>query len=376
MNQVPVPAKRASLIIVLLISLCQTNLYAQDYPDRFLNGKTRVIQSKILNQDRILFIYLPQFYAESEESYPVHYITDAPATSNMFYGILRLHSLINSVPRSIIVGLSSDGREFNLHPEKGTEKYLEFLIQEVFPFIEENYRTEPFRSISGHSLGGGFAINAFLKCPDMFRLCIAGSPYPLEYLTGMVTSESMLPEFSGKRYLYVSNGSVDDIDKTHFSAFEDAVKTSYLETIESAFIMNIGENHISNIAVNIQDGLEWYYEGWNFELPEKPDLPVSCLLRAHYENLSQKNGYRVRAGEWEVLFPVMDRLAKRGDFASAIEVLNYCIELYPESDQAYAFLAQAHLSTGDKESAKKSVEKALSLNPENRFALRIKGILK
>ena len=71
----------------------------------------------------------------------------------------------------------------------------------------------------------------------------------------------------------------------------------------------------------------------------------------------------------------MDKLAKRGDFKNAIQILKYCIQLYPQSDQAYAFLARAYISMGDKESAQANLEKALSMNPQNGFALEIKSML-
>ena len=68
----------------------------------------------------------------------------------------------------------------------------------------------------------------------------------------------------------------------------------------------------------------------------------------------------------------MDKLAKRGDFKNAIKLLQYCIELYPQSDQAYAFLARAYINISDKESAKKYLEKALKINPNNKYASQIK----
>jgi tetratricopeptide (TPR) repeat protein len=64
----------------------------------------------------------------------------------------------------------------------------------------------------------------------------------------------------------------------------------------------------------------------------------------------------------------MDQLARRGDFKNAIGILNYCIEVYPNSDQAYAFLAMAHFDIGEIEKGTKYLEKALELNPDNQFA--------
>lgn len=87
-------------------------------------------------------------------------------------------------------------------------------------------------------------------------------------------------------------------------------------------------------------------------------------------------GYTVKPVQWKVLFPIMDSLARQGDFKSVIRLLTYCISLYPQSDQAYAFLARAHMSTGKIDSAKANVDKALSINPNNSYALELKEKLK
>jgi len=350
-------------------------IFGQDYPEEFLHGEIRKIQSEILQQERTIFIYLPTNYEESTGSYPVHYVTDAPGTANLFYDLLRLHASVNSVPQGIVIGLQSDGREFNLHPEKGANQYLDFIEKEVIPFVEKNYRTQAFRTIAGHSLGGGFAIYAFLSRPHLFNLCIAGSPYPLQYLTHMMDRKEIMNNTSDYRFLYASLGTVNDINELDFDNFKEAIIELAPPNLDYSFQIHAGESHISNIAVNFQSGLEGFYKDWQFVLPDTLNAPIDVLLTTHYKRLSHKVGYPVKPGEWEVIFPVMDQLAQRGDFKNAIQVLKYCIALYPRSDQAYAFLARAYLSVGEKESAQIYLEKALSINPHNKYALEIKSLL-
>jgi tetratricopeptide (TPR) repeat protein len=309
-------------------------------------------------------------------SHPVHYVTDAAGPSNVFYSLLRLHARYdNSMPQGIVVGLSSDDQEHNLHVEKGAKAYLDFLEMEVIPFIEGHYRTASFRSIAGHSLGGGFAIYAFLNRNDLFNACIAGSPYPLAYLSNEIDSGAAFINTEAYRFLYASIGTVNDISMPEFDRFIETISEVAPDNLKLHFQIHDGENHASNVAVNFQDGLEALYADWKFVLPDTPGETVDALLARHYDRLSKKIGYLVKPDEWEVIFPVMDALAKRGDFDNAIRVIKYGLELYPRSDQAYAFLAQAYVSIGDKESASVNVEKALSINPQNKFALHVKRLL-
>ena len=99
---------------------------------------------------------------------------------------------------------------------------------------------------------------AFFTLPDVFNACIAGSPYPLEYLWNMIASGEVLtiPE---NRFLYSSIGTIKDINRAEFEKFEDIITKKAPKTLEYHFQINDGENHISNIAVNFQDGLEKFY---------------------------------------------------------------------------------------------------------------------
>jgi hypothetical protein len=349
--------------------------YSQQTPHTGANTLTHTLHSHILDQDRTLFIALPSDYDTSTRSYPVHYVTDAPVTWNVFQSLLRLHASVDAMPEGIVVGLQSDGRETHLHAERGAEPYLAFLEQEVMPFVDSEYRTLPFRSIVGHSLGGGFALYAFLSRPDLFTLCIAGSPYPLEALTPM-TGQIQIPDtLSPRRSVYSAIGTEEDVAESTFTAFRSAFLDAAPETVSGVFRIHDGETHLSNLAVTFQRGLQTVCHDWRFELPDTLNAPVDTLITAHYDRLSTRVGYTVRPGQWEVLFPAMDALAKRNDVANAIRVLRYTLDLYPQSDQAHAFLARAYLSTGQPDSARMHVETALSLNPQNPFALRIQGML-
>lgn len=362
-------------ILILAIGLT-TQLYGQDFPDDFYNAEKKVIKSEILNSDRLLFIYLPNSYdKDTTKSYPVHYLTDAPTTSNIYFDLLRLHSMMNYVPQSIVVGLSSDNRNHNLYPEKGAEKYLQFLKSEVIPYIEKNYRTTPFKVIAGHSLGGDFVIYSMIKEPSLFNAYIAGSPGPIEPIIKILETTELMNSIPDYKFFYSSIGSMDNTDTLTFRKFEEILKKEVNNQVECNFDINAGENHISNIVINYQTGINKLYYDWQFILPDNLNKPISEEVKSHYDKLEKKFGYRPEISEWDVIYPIMDILAKRGDFKNAIDILNYCVEIHPNSDQAYAFLAKAHFDTGQMELGIKYLNKSIELNPENPFALRMKMMI-
>ena len=58
----------------------------------------------------------------------------------------------------------------------GADRFLEFIDGELKPWVNENFRTEPFEILGGHSFGGLFAVHVMLNRPDSFDAYIAVSP--------------------------------------------------------------------------------------------------------------------------------------------------------------------------------------------------------
>lgn len=59
----------------------------------------------------------------------------------------------------------------------GEEKFLRFLRDELFPFMESEYRADPSdRGILGYSLGGLFTTDVLFQAPESFHEIFIGSP--------------------------------------------------------------------------------------------------------------------------------------------------------------------------------------------------------
>ena len=58
----------------------------------------------------------------------------------------------------------------------GADKFRAFIRSEVIPYVENHYRTAPFRILAGHSVGGLFAIDTLARQPDLVHVYLAVSP--------------------------------------------------------------------------------------------------------------------------------------------------------------------------------------------------------
>ena len=160
---------------------------------------TKIINSEKLNGERELFIYLPPGYDENEDrDYPCLYMQDG---QNLFseigdspYGKWYVDTTADDLIENekieplIVVGVAnSSWRDYEYTPTYDESEecggyadiYLEFITEELMPFINQNFRViqeREYTSICGSSLGGLLSIYALMNYPDVFASCAALSP--------------------------------------------------------------------------------------------------------------------------------------------------------------------------------------------------------
>jgi predicted alpha/beta superfamily hydrolase len=152
-----------------------------------LNGRTRRI-----------WLYLPTGYSAGTQHYPVLYLQDGQNvfdTATSFSGewgvdetLSQLQAAGLNAARCIVVAIDNGGasRLDEYSPWRNTkygggegDKYLDFLVKTLKPYIDKNYRTKPSRThtgIGGSSMGALIATYAALRHPTIFGKVAAFSP--------------------------------------------------------------------------------------------------------------------------------------------------------------------------------------------------------
>ena len=172
-----------TLIAVVMILVNFSTIHAKEISI----GERINFSSKILNENRELLIYTPPSYNYNDKTtYPVMYFVDADYNFHYVTGLIELLSSVSSnIPEMIVVGIVGKGtttyRKQSKPPydvkDKGTaDKTLAFIQKELFPFINKNYKTNNYKILSGHSIGGLFTTYAMITQTDMVDTFIAISP--------------------------------------------------------------------------------------------------------------------------------------------------------------------------------------------------------
>lgn len=135
-----------------------------------------------------IWVYVPPNYETSSQKYPVIYMHDAQNlfdASTSYIGEWEvdesLNNLFNKTSKGfIIVGIENGGEErINEYTPWENEKYgggkgaiyIDFIVNTLKPYIDDNYRTKPqqkFTGLIGSSLGGLISYYGGLKFPGTF----------------------------------------------------------------------------------------------------------------------------------------------------------------------------------------------------------------
>jgi predicted alpha/beta superfamily hydrolase len=159
-------------------------------------SETHVLYSENVQDSFYIYIKLPKYYkAEKDRSYPAIFLLDGDIAFPMAWSVVRYLQFGKYISDVIIVGIGYGGllyssnlskreRDYNiseidgLDESGGAAEFLNFIKEELMPFLELKYRMDNSNlTLSGHSLGGLFALYTLFSEPHLFSNYIAGSPY-------------------------------------------------------------------------------------------------------------------------------------------------------------------------------------------------------
>ncbi len=190
--------KSAAVVLLSIILIGPADLSAQqgDVPDvPVLGHEVSVvpgkpvnigyefqIDSKHVNETRTVSVYVPASHSDSGTRYPVIYVLDGEALFLHASSTVRSLSRLGLMPEAIVVAIHNSQRRRDMTPPfislpdvptGGADPFLSFLEEEVVPYIEERYRTQPLRILIGHSHGALLSSYALMARPELFRWHLA-----------------------------------------------------------------------------------------------------------------------------------------------------------------------------------------------------------
>ncbi|HTE01971.1 MAG TPA: alpha/beta hydrolase-fold protein [Mucilaginibacter sp.] len=344
------------------------------------NDKAVLLHSKIMGEDRTLWIHLPDDYHTTSNTYPVLYLLDGEGHFSYASEMVRFLSGYdrNRIPAMIVVGIVNvdRGRDFTpIHPQKngmtdssavvpsaGAGRFLRYIEQEVLPYVDAHYRVQPYRVLAGHSLGGLFAFYAKEAKPDLFPATILISPA----INGV--NDRMLAEFgpflkqtraaNQKLFIGIGHEGTDKVDSITAQLKQIAPKWmgwDYRKYDE--------ENHFSVPYKTLFDGLKFIYKDWFIDFYGNEGRSYQDI-DAHFKQLSAEFGYPIHPGEVFLNSCGYNQL-RANHLQNAIGIFAENVRQHPDSFNAYDSLGEAYMKSGNTALAILNYKKSLELNPHN-----------
>jgi predicted alpha/beta superfamily hydrolase len=377
--------------MLLLLLFSNTCSYGQIVDSSRTAGmEVKLFNSKILGEKRKIVIQTPA-RINKYDKYPVLYLLDGEAHSQMVAGQVHyLSEAYKIIPNLIIVGIENTDRIRDLTPTHsiigadgkpdtssnafgkrsgGGENFLQFIRQELIPYIDSSYPTAPYKILSGHSLGGLMAVHCLLNHPEYFNGYIAISP-SLQWDNKALLNDAASKLDSLKFFhhvLFFSDAHEDSVFHANQLQLDSLLKRKSATGLKYRYVDYPGETHISEPVKAFYDGIRTIYPNWHlpYNNSQFRKTMSSKIIKDHFEQLAKTYGYNV--------VPLHDEIIQISRFLrndpnrikDAIDLLQTFAVNYSSSVLLNETLADTYLKAGNRSDALKYFQKALQLDPLN-----------
>jgi len=246
---------KKSIISIITCLLAIVNLEAQNGGIDNIVGTNHIIDSKILNEERQIQIYLPPNYEDSNEAYPVLYILDGQRFFLYAVSLSQSFKQFKLTPEFIIVGINNSYPQRFQNLGDGKEKFMEFIKSELTPYIENKFRAKKEKLLFGWEFGGSLVFNTMLSNPSLFNGYIIASPYPIMDKIKELNSVSEL-----KTSLYFAV-SPDEYEVKHSTEKLDSLLTKKnISGLDWSYLKLDIEKHRSTGYPTLYHGIRNYFK--------------------------------------------------------------------------------------------------------------------
>ena len=239
--------------------------------------EVKELTSSATGRSYAIYIRLPDDYVQDKaQRYPVLYVLDAQWDFKMLdsiYGGL-LHD--GFIPEMIIVGVTYSGenpdyvalRSIDYTPvhdlfiqgSGDAPKFHAFLKEQLIPFVDSNYRTDPSRRVlMGGSFSGTFTLYAMFTEPTLFSGYVASSPivtygdrFAFKQEADYADNHKDLPI-----KLFMSVGELEKDLSRHVEEFSQTLSKHNYPGLDMEMRIISGEGHASNKPEAYNRGLRF-----------------------------------------------------------------------------------------------------------------------
>lgn len=405
---------KSKLFIISFLII--TNAFSQR-DSKIVIGTVDSIYSKVLNEQRKLWISLPASYGKGLNAavrYPVIYLLDGDGHFQSVAALLKQFSTNgNSIsPQMIIVGITNtnrtrdlspthftfgpDGKRMpGLHSSGGGEKFTAFIQQELIPYIDSMYSAAPYRMLVGHSLGGLLVMNTFVNHRELFNAYVAIDPsmwWENERLLHQTKTVLNQQHFDGKSlFLAVANTMREGMDTSQVKndtsgntlhirsnlKLAEMLQQHKTSKLNGAWKYYKDEIHNSVSLIAEYDAIRWVFKNYALPIPgNNPGAETFTVdyVSRHYDSVSRFMGYKILPDE-QTVNSLGYQLMSEGWINKALDFFQLNITNFPTSFNVYDSMGDFYQETGNSTKAIELYSKALTIKEISGTRKKLQNLL-
>lgn len=350
-----------SLLFVFTVAISEASASESSALDKVTIGENFIIHSEIIGEDRPISVYIPKGVNTGDSLYVI-YLLDSEHHFHTVTGIVQSLVDYEQIPKTMVVGIQTTNRPRDYlpkingepqtkfqkfvkskWPDSGQDKFLTFLNDELFPYIDKNYTTYPHRTIIGHSNGGTLALSALFERPELFNNYLAISANGWWSYDEIIQNSKKLIEINRtKQKLFLSVAGEGSQFYTGTLELLTNMERNKPVNLDWKFEHYPERTHMSGILPAITSGLEYLYADVNFKItPELAKYANISVVKSYYSDLSKQFGFTVSAPvDIYVEFAEQQQMNLREE--EALKTLEQFVRDYPEHSYAHMKLAQGY----------------------------------
>ena len=364
--------KKIILSVFLTLS-CLSIITSQTKEEVISIGRNYTFFSKILEQNRALQIYLPDSYKTSTQKYPVLYILDGQWFFANGVGIQKSLRTPGAIPEMIVVGIKSSNplRRTLFNRERG--KFTSFLKNEVFNFVDLNFRTSKERIIYGWEAAAYYVSKLILEEKGLFNGAIITD--------GGLAPEKTVANFSSDEdvYLYMANSRKDIYYIASTDKFNERLKKHNPKNLQWKYELFNDEVHETMPHLALYKGIKYYYHNYDAlvfaSIKEYTDLGGLNYINNFFRERTKRFGQDIEA-ENSTKNSLIWLAWKRDDFKHFSFFMKEFKDVLKTKRYASAYwqnrLAQFYLKHKDYKNAVKFFNAGISRFPNSSFDAEMK----
>ncbi|MBL4642068.1 MAG: hypothetical protein JKY44_00615 [Flavobacteriaceae bacterium] len=263
---------------------------------------TKKYESEELQDIRTIQIHLPKGYErDSTTNYPLTIVLDSEYLYDLYVGNSKLFSHTDRAPKQIVVGIEmaetrlkdasiDETRKSSLTAD--SRSFLNFIKEELLPYIEGNYKTSPFLTIVGNGISANLLTHFLRDDTPIFNSYVCLNPtFSPDISTHMQSYNlSKLGTIDNTYYFYMNDSQfIGEDKKQQVSALNTYLQTLNIKNFNIKYdLTECSPSNISAIGEAIPRALNKIFEIYSgiskeeFETKIKDLSPLDAI--AYLEN--------------------------------------------------------------------------------------------